>query len=46
MKGHKFYTDWDEFWEFYISKIKNDIGESKMKVTLLFSNFKKITKNT
>ena len=32
MKGHKFYTDWDEFWEFYISKIKNDIGESKMKV--------------
>ena len=30
--SHKFYNNWEEFWEFYISKIKDDIGINKMKV--------------
>lgn len=26
MQEHKYFTDWDEFWDFYISNVKKDIG--------------------
>ena len=29
--SHKFYNDWDEFWQFYITSVKNDIGPNKFK---------------
>lgn len=32
MQEHKYFTDWDEFWDFYISNVKKDIGTKKFSV--------------
>jgi hypothetical protein len=29
MSNHKYYTDWSDFWEFYMQSVKEDIGTSK-----------------
>jgi len=32
MREHKYYTDWNEFWDFYITSVKQDIGTKKYSV--------------
>ena len=32
MPEHKYYTDWNEFWDFYITSVKQDIGTKKYSV--------------
>ena len=32
MPKHKYYTDWNEFWDFYIKSVKQDIGTKKYSV--------------
>ena len=28
-----YYTDWNEFWDFYITSVRNDLGDNKFRVT-------------
>ena len=41
---HKFYTDWREFWKFYISSVKESIGEKQFQVLSTARNHKEISK--
>ena len=43
-KKHKFYTNWKEFWDFYISSVKESIGENQFKVLSGGGNFKEISR--
>lgn len=29
MQEHKYYTDWDKFWDFYMNSVKEDVGEKR-----------------
>ena len=42
MKEHKYYTNWEEFWDFYITSVKQDIGTKKFSV--IKNNSSRITK--
>lgn len=30
---HKYFTDWNKFWDFYITSVKEDLGANKFRVT-------------
>ena len=32
MAEHKYYTNWNDFWDFYITSVKQDIGTKKYSV--------------
>jgi len=43
MSEHKYYTEWDKFWDFYMESVKNDVGDYKFQA--LKNSSSRITKN-
>ena len=43
MNNHKYYTDWNEFWAFYMKSVQDDLGEYKYKA--LQNSSQRLAKN-
>ena len=43
MSEHKYYTEWDKFWDFYMESVKNDVGDYKFQA--LKNSSSRITQN-